>query len=208
MPESKQAPQVYRAINAVQKHLAKHGIGKNQTNSYDKYNFRGIDDVYNVLGPVLAEHELNILPRINFREETERPSKNGGMMLHVTVDAEFDFVSAADGSVHTVRTFGEAMDRGDKATNKAMSAAFKYAAFEAFCIPTQGNNDADAESPEVAEHYPNDKFKKNFPAWSKAIQGGKLTVNDCIAKAESVAPLTPEQREKIEALRAEEPQGE
>ena len=68
----------------------------------------------------------------------------------MTVEAEFDFVSSADGSAHTVRTFGEAMDSGDKATNKAMSAAYKYAAFMTFAIPTEGDNDADATSHEVA----------------------------------------------------------
>ena len=45
---------------------------------------------------------------------------------------------------HIVKTFGEAMDSGDKATNKAMSAAYKYACFKAFSIPTEGDNDADA----------------------------------------------------------------
>ena len=68
----------------------------------------------------------------------------------MTVEAEFDFVSAEDGSRHTVKTFGEAMDSGDKATNKAMSAAYKYAAFQAFSIPTEGDNDADAQTHEVA----------------------------------------------------------
>jgi hypothetical protein len=42
------------------------------------------------------------------------------------------------------------MDSGDKATNKAMSAAYKYAAFQAFAIPTEGDNDADAHTHEVA----------------------------------------------------------
>jgi hypothetical protein len=42
------------------------------------------------------------------------------------------------------------MDSADKATNKAMSAAYKYAAMQAFCIPTSGDNDADATSHEVA----------------------------------------------------------
>ena len=65
-----------------------------------------------------------------------------------TVEAEFDFVSACDGSKHTVKTYGEAMDSGDKATNKAMSAAYKYAAFQTFCIPTEGDNDADAQTHE------------------------------------------------------------
>jgi hypothetical protein len=62
----------------------------------------------------------------------------------------FDFVSADDGSMHEVVTFGEAMDSGDKATNKAMSAAYKYACMQAFCIPTEGDNDADAKTHEVA----------------------------------------------------------
>jgi hypothetical protein len=38
------------------------------------------------------------------------------------------------------------MDSGDKATNKAMSAAYKYAAFQAFSIPTESDNDADAST--------------------------------------------------------------
>ena len=59
---------------------------------------------------------------------------------------EFDFVSAEDGSKHIVKTFGEAMDSGDKATNKAMSAAYKYACFQAFSIPTESDNDADAHT--------------------------------------------------------------
>lgn len=49
-----------------------------------------------------------------------------------------------------MRTFGEAMDSADKATNKAMSAAYKYAALMAFAIPTEGDNDADATTYEVA----------------------------------------------------------
>ena len=46
---------------------------------------------------------------------------------------------------------GEAMDRSDKATNKAMSAAYKYACFQTFCIPTEGDNDADFTTHEVKE---------------------------------------------------------
>lgn len=140
---------VYQAINAVQAELAVTGISKDRTNSFDKYQFRGIDDVYNVLSPLLAKHGLCILPRMLARESVERESQKGGALFYVTVEAEFDFVSAEDGSKHTVKTFGEAMDRGDKATNKAMSAAYKYAAFQAFAIPTEGNPDADAETHEV-----------------------------------------------------------
>src|SRR5690606_17937912 len=66
------------------------------------------------------------------------------------VEAEFDLICSEDGSKFTIRTFGEAMDSADKATNKAMSAAYKYAAMQAFCIPTEGDNDADATTHDVA----------------------------------------------------------
>lgn len=141
---------VYKAINAIQLALSKTGISKAHRNSQGAgYNFRGIDDVYNALSPLLAEHGLCILPRMITRSCEERQSKSGGSLFYVTVEAEFDFVCAEDGTKHTVRTFGEAMDSGDKATNKAMSAAYKYAAFQAFAIPTEGDNDADSHTHDV-----------------------------------------------------------
>lgn len=155
--------EVYKAINAVQAELAKSGISKDRRNTQGAgYNFRGIDDIYNALAPLLAEKGLCILPRVLSRESVERVSKQGGALFYITVEAEFDFVSTADGSKHTVKTFGEAMDSGDKATNKAMSAAYKYAAFQAFCIPTEGDNDADASTHQVASA--NDDSPANSPA--------------------------------------------
>ncbi len=141
---------VYEKIAAVQAELAKTGIAKNRRNQQQNYAFRGIDDVYSALAPLLAQHRLSILPRVVSRELVERTTKNGTALFYVTVEAEFDFVSADDGSCHVVRTFGEAMDSGDKATNKAMSAAYKYAAFMAFAIPTEGDNDADQTTHDVA----------------------------------------------------------
>lgn len=159
-------PNVYQCIAAVQADLAKTGIGKESENTFDRYKFRGIDAVYNALAPLLAQHGLCVLPRIIERDCQERQSRKGDAMFYVTVTAEFDFVSAADGSTHTVRTYGEAMDRSDKATNKAMSAAYKYAAFMTFAIPTEGDNDADATTHEVAP-----KSEEEMPdaEWSKLV---------------------------------------
>jgi len=141
---------VYQCIAAVAAEIAKTGIAKTGKNQQQGYRFRGIDDVYNVLSPILAKQGLVIIPRCVDRAVTERQTKTGGVLFYVTVEAEFDFISASDGSKHTARTFGEAMDSADKATNKAMSAAYKYAAFQTFCIPTEGDNDADATTHEVA----------------------------------------------------------
>lgn len=143
--------EVYKAINAIQADLCKTGISKDKRGP--GFNFRGIDDVYLALAPLLAAHHLCILPRMVSRVCDERQSKSGGALFYVTVEAEFDFVSSSDGSKHTIRTFGEAMDSSDKATNKAMSAAYKYAAFMSFAIPTEGDNDADATGHEIAIDY-------------------------------------------------------
>ncbi|QKZ15916.1 ERF family protein (plasmid) [Spirosoma sp. KUDC1026] len=130
--------------------MSKDGISKGRKNQQQGYQFRGIDDVYNALSPILAKNKLCIIPRMIERDLVERTTQKGGALFYVTVKAEFDFVSAIDGSRHTVVTYGEAMDSADKATNKAMSAAYKYAAFQTFCIPTEGDNDADATTHEVA----------------------------------------------------------
>lgn len=135
---------VYLAINKVQAALAKEGITKNRKNLQQGYSFRGIDDIYNSLSPLLAEHGLCILPRVINRVCEERITKSGATLFYVTVEVEFDFVSSEDGSKHVVKTYGEAMDMADKATNKAMSAAFKYACLQAFAIPTEGDHDTDA----------------------------------------------------------------
>ena len=91
------------------------------------------------------------------RTVSERTSSKGGALFYTVLTVEFDLVSAEDGTKHTVCTVGEAMDSGDKSTNKAMSAAYKYMAFLTFCIPTEGDNDADGSTHEVKE--PQQAFK-------------------------------------------------
>lgn len=160
---------VYKAIAAIQEELSRVGISKDGVNQQQNYRFRGIDQVYSALSPLLAKHGLCFLPRMVDCSRSERvsmkPGYNGGppkesVLFYVTVTAEFDFVAVEDGSTHTVRTYGEAMDSGDKATNKAMSAAYKYAAFMAFAIPTEGDNDADATTHEIVSGMPDDEYKR------------------------------------------------
>lgn len=143
-------PKVYQAIASVMATLSKEGISKGRKNQQQGYQFRGIDDVFNALSPILSDNKLCVLPRVLSRSVTERQTARGGAIFYTVLDVEFDFVSAEDGSKHTVRTMGEAMDSGDKSTNKAMSAAYKYACLQVFCIPTEGENDADYITHEVA----------------------------------------------------------
>jgi hypothetical protein len=142
---------VYESINKITAALAKEGIPKDSKNQQQGWSFRGIDALMNKLASLLSEHGLCILPRVVDRELVERTSKNGSVLFFTTLTVEFDFVSAEDASKHTVVTVGEAMDNGDKSANKAMSAAYKYACFEAFCIPTAGMEDPDSHVHEIVD---------------------------------------------------------
>lgn len=165
---------IYSAISSVMGEMAKEGIAKDSKNKQQGWAFRGIDAVYNALAPKLAHHGIIIFTRCLSRTVTERQTKNGGNLFYVVVDCEFDFVSSEDGSKHTVRIFGEAMDSGDKATNKAMSIALKYAAFQTFFIPTDvTTEDADNTTHSVLPIKPVDPaideaIKTNNSSWVKA----------------------------------------
>jgi len=140
---------VFEAICRVQAALAEVGIKKNQRNKDQGFEFRGIDDVYNTLAPLLAKNSLVVIPRVTSRTVTQYTTGRGTLMFNVAVIVRYEIASAIDGS----RTFaiapGEASDSGDKATNKAMSAAYKYMMFQLFCIPIDVL-DADASTPPEA----------------------------------------------------------
>lgn len=150
MPTKPEVPAVYGAIQKVLERFSASGLAKGRTNTQQNYKFRGIDDVYNMLSTYLVEAGLLILPRVINTETLQYESKNGGILFNVKLMVEYDLIAVADGSMITCRVAGEAMDSADKATNKAMSAAYKYLCLQAFCIPTEGDNDADATTHELA----------------------------------------------------------
>lgn len=176
-------PRVYQAICNVTEALSKTGIAKGRKNMQQNYNFRGIDDVYNALASELAAHKLCVLPEVLERTYVERATKNGGLLFSVNLKVAFDCVSAEDGSSHRIVTYGEAMDSGDKATNKAQSAAYKYAAFMAFCIPTEGDNDSENQTHEITV-IPAKIIKKAAVATAEEIpESGIASVSKIKAKA-------------------------
>ncbi len=124
-------------------------VTKGRRNQSQGYQFRGIDDVQAHVQGVLAEHGVICVPRVIERERELMPTKSGGSMASVRLLVEHTFY-AADGSSVICTTLGEAMDSGDKASNKAMSAALKYALTETLMIPTyEVDRDTEDASPEV-----------------------------------------------------------
>ena len=156
-------PHVYESISGVQRQLAKEGIAKSQKNQQQGFRFRGIDDVLNALTKAMSDNGLVIIPRMLTRETMERTTGQGKPLFTVTVTVEYQLTSVHDGSSVLAVCPGEAMDTADKATNKAMSAAYKYMAIQTFCIPTEGDNDADATTHEVSAQKPHNTQKAKPP---------------------------------------------
>lgn len=148
MASAEKAPKIYEAISNVMKDVGV--IGKDSTNDFDHYKFRGIDAVMNALNPAMIKHRVFVTPTVLDVTREERAGKNGTQMMYTVLTVKYTFYTD-DGTFIESVVVGEAMDRSDKSTNKAMSAAFKYACFQTFCIPTEEMLDADAESPEIGQ---------------------------------------------------------
>lgn len=142
------APHVIQAIGMMTELLAKEGVSKDKTakaGGDGTYKFRGIDDIRNVIAPLQKQCSLIILPCVTGRAETQRTTSNGKFALHVVVKIDFHFVSTKDGSEVIVPMENEAVDYSDKATNKAISQAYKTVCINTFNIPTEGEEDTDAD---------------------------------------------------------------
>lgn len=142
MSSTREVPLVLQGIQQVIAAFAENGIAKNRKNESQGFKFRGIDDVMNRMAEQLAAANLVIAPNIISREVHERTNSRGNPLFYVTVQVNYTIYSTVDGSSIVCCVPGEAMDTGDKATNKALSIAYKYMAFQLFAIPIDEDPDA------------------------------------------------------------------
>ena len=137
---------IYESINKVMEGIGI--IGKASKNQQQGFMYRGIDAVYNALQPELIRNKVFVVPEVIDQVREERQTAKGNTLLYSILTVRYTFY-AEDGSFVQCTVIGEGMDSGDKASNKAMSVAFKYACFQTFCIPTEEMIDPDSEVHEV-----------------------------------------------------------
>ena len=140
--------QIYQLIGKAMADMGP--IAKTKQNKEQGYKFRGIDDVYNALNPILSKYGLFVVPHVLERTREERQTAKGYRLIYTILKIQYTMY-APDGSFVEGITEGEGMDSADKSTNKAMSAAYKYFMFQLFNIPTEEAVDADAETPPPSE---------------------------------------------------------
>lgn len=138
---------IYQTINAIMAELEP--VGKNTKNTQQGFMYRGVDAVMNAMAPLFSKHKLFVVPEVINQLREERQTSKGNTLIYSIITMKYTFF-AEDGSSVSSIVIGEGMDSGDKATNKAMSIAFKYACFQLFCIPTEETSpDPDKDCHEV-----------------------------------------------------------
>ena len=139
----------YEAICGVMESIG--AVGKNDVNRQQGFKYRSIDAVMNALSPAMIKNKVFCVPELLEQSREERQSAKGTQLIYSICRMRYRFYTT-DGSYVDSVTVGEGMDSGDKATNKAMAIAFKYACFQTFCIPTEElMDDPDRDSPEAGK---------------------------------------------------------
>ncbi len=135
---------IFQSIAAIMEDVS--AISKDKKNAQQGFMFRGIDDVYNELHPLLAKHKVFTVPEVLSSESTFETTSKGGKLFYEKMMIRYTFY-ADDGSSVQATVKGVGMDSGDKAANKAMAIGHKYALLQVFAIPTKDMVDPDSDTP-------------------------------------------------------------
>lgn len=188
---------IYESITKIMEDIP--AIGKDQTNKIQGFKYRGIDDVMNTLQPLLSKNKVFIVPQILEQNREERTTNKGGNLIYSICKIKYIFY-AEDGTSVEAITIGEGMDSGDKATNKAMAIAMKYALFQVFCIPTEEMKDPDGETPEGSKPRSSTISAEDAKRLHEMMEAKGLNVQALLQKnysLNSTAELNSEQYAKI-----------
>jgi len=160
---------IYKAITDAMAEISP--IAKAKKNEQQRFYYRGIDDVMNELHPILAKHKIFFRMDIMGEKREDRQTKTGGNLIYSIITAKCYFATDDGSEVYTT-VIGEGMDSGDKASNKAMAVAMKYACLQMFCIPTEDMNDPDSETPpQSTPKNGQQPEQQSKPPSGKAVEG-------------------------------------
>ncbi|MBQ1576314.1 MAG: ERF family protein [Oscillospiraceae bacterium] len=157
-----------------------YAVGKDEKNQQQGYKYRGIEKTVNAVKPLLAKVGVFYVPEVLNVEREERAGRNGGALIYSVLTVRYTFY-AADGSSVSATVVGEGMDSGDKASNKAMSAALKYALGNVLSIPTE-MIDSETESPDPEPKQKRAAAKKPAPADEDKLTRDEQSAVDIVGR--------------------------
>lgn len=134
---------VHEAFAALQRDVVM--IPKTQRNNDAGFDFRGVDDVMDAIGPAQRRHGLFILQRvIKWTSERYRTTEGVGMKA-VEVEVEFTIYGPM-GDTIAGSAVGDAADRADRALAAAQSVAYRTFLLTGTSMPTRQTD------PDMANH--------------------------------------------------------
>lgn len=152
--ESKDVPQVYAAVNELRYYLSQIGIGKNNKNQQQNYNYRGIDDVYNNVTVGLSKFGLCYHNSVESSDSERVATGNGKFVTVARLLINHVLTSVKDGSQIVSTSSVSANDYADKAELKALSQSVKYFFISTFTIPVNGQEEIDNDSQNIEVNQP------------------------------------------------------
>lgn len=161
-----ETPSVFVVMTEVMRSIG--AVGKNDYNDHQRFNFRGIDSITNAVYQPMCEHGVFVAPEVIDAHYELVTTSTGKPSRQATLTVRYRFYGPAGDYVDAV-TVGEAMDSADKATSKALAAAFKYALLQTFVIPTAGQDDADAFYPERGDAEPAPSGFESHDEWERVV---------------------------------------
>lgn len=150
---------IYKAISQVMAEVKP--VSKKETKGLN-YAFRGIDDIYNAVNPIMAKHGVFNTLSVESKENREYKTASGSVWQNITLKVTYHFY-CDDGSFVDVTVYGEGSDGGDKGTSKALSQAHKLALSQLLCLPFEAG-----EHKEVLEAVAKDVTKEQQKELSMA----------------------------------------
>ncbi|MBV1940781.1 ERF family protein [Streptomyces sp. BV286] len=130
-------------------------VGKNGRNIHQNYEFRANEDIVAAVRGPMAKYGLRMLPEVTDQKHFVRGERTNVAILTVRYRIRGPLGDEIEPPIVVV---GEAQDLSDKASNKAMTAAKKYAYLQAFEI-ADGADDGDNDHL-VASGSPTDRPAK------------------------------------------------
>jgi hypothetical protein len=139
------------------------------------YKYRGIDDVFAALHPLLGETGLVIMPgEVRESRWETRATSSGGTLNVARLLVRYRLIGP-DGSETFGEAWGEGGDSGDKATQKAHSQSYKSFTLQLFSIPTEASaeDEPDATNP-PARPFTAEECERARRAWAAAYEAETL----------------------------------
>lgn len=156
-------------------------IAKDGNNQQQKYKYIEYETIAGKFRELFSKYGVVLIPSMVEQERSAITTSRGSSGVSTVCHFEFTVVNAdKPDDRFVVEWQGEAADYGDKATNKAATAAVKYYLMRQFNISSKGDEDPDSQTPEVAQ-------KQQKPAMASVRQitmVSKLLANKGVTNGE------------------------